>query len=149
MAEILVIRPSTKLVLAGYALVVLILAALAYAVYGIGEKCFSPWHLLALLLFYGPVKSHILTRIVSLTLESDHLTMEAGLFSRSRRTFDLAKIQDVTAKQSFGQRLIGTGDLMIETAGERSAMTMSAIDDPRGVAEAILERSRHRVQRIV
>lgn len=146
-AEKQVIRPSTKLVLAGYVLVFLILFGLAYAAYGIAGQTFAWWHLLALALFYGPVKRHIETRLLSMTLDGDHLTIESGLISRSRRTFDLAKIQDVTANQSIGQRLLGTGDLTLETAGEGSAMTMKGIDDPRKVADAILALSREAMRR--
>jgi uncharacterized membrane protein YdbT with pleckstrin-like domain len=146
MADRIVIRPSTKLVLAGYVLVVLVLLALAIAVYVAGGQYFAVWHLAALALFYFPVKRHVATRLISLTIEGDHLTIESGLVSRSRRTFDLAKIQNVTANQSVGQRLLGTGDLMLETAGERSAMFMKAIDNPRTVADDILARSREAVR---
>jgi uncharacterized membrane protein YdbT with pleckstrin-like domain len=146
MPDKFVIRPSTKLVLAGYVLIVLVLFALAVAVYVAGDQPFAVWHLIALALFYFPVKRHIATRLISLTVEGDHLTIEAGLFSRSRRTFDLAKIQDVSANQSVGQRMLGTGDLMFETAGERSAMSMKGIDNPRKVADDILARSREAVR---
>ena len=150
MAEKQVIRPSTKLVIAGYVLVILILAALAWAVYGLAGQPFAPWHLLAFVLFFWPLKGHLETRLLSMTMEGDHLTIEAGLLSRSRRTFDLAKIQDVTANQSLGQRMLGTGDLTLETAGEGSAMSMRGIDNPRAVADVILARAReavrHRIQ---
>src|SRR5690242_10321388 len=114
-----VVRPSTKLVVASYIGTLLFLGAAAFIAYGYFQKEFSPWHLICMLLLYFPLKSHIATRMLSMTVDQDHLTYESGLLSATRRTVDLAKVQDVTAKQTFGQRLLGTGDLMVETAGER------------------------------
>ena len=55
---------------------------------------------------------------------------------------ELAKVQDVRFDQSFGQRIINTGDLSLETAGESSRIVMRSIDNPKVVAEHILELSR-------
>lgn len=142
MAEKLVVRPSVKLVAAGYVLTAVVLAAAAWLTYSYALKEPRSWHALALLLFVWPLKRHMQTRLQTLTVEGDHLTVETGLLSRSRRTVDLAKVQDVTARQSLGQRILGTGNLTLETAGERSQMVMEGVDDPRGVADHILERSR-------
>ena len=142
MAEHRVIRPSTKLVMAGYVLTALILAALAWLTYSYALKEPNPWHALALLLFLFPMKRHLQTRLLTLTVEGDHLTLESGLISRSRRTVDLAKVQDVTVRQGIGQRILGTGDLTLETAGERSQMVIEGIDSPRSVADLILDRAR-------
>ncbi len=70
------------------------------------------------------------------------LTLETGLFSRTRRTVDMAKIQDVTVQQSFGQRLLGVGDLMLESAGESGAIGIRNLDQPRVIADAIIAGSR-------
>jgi uncharacterized membrane protein YdbT with pleckstrin-like domain len=77
-----------------------------------------------------------------LTLDGDHLTLESGLLSRTRRTLDMAKVQDVTVHQTVAQRLLGVGDLCLETAGESGSLGISGIDDPRGVADEILAASR-------
>ncbi len=55
---------------------------------------------------------------------------------------ELSKVQDVRFDQTLGQRIIGTGDLSVETAGETSRIVMASIDRPREVAEHILELSR-------
>jgi uncharacterized membrane protein YdbT with pleckstrin-like domain len=55
---------------------------------------------------------------------------------------ELVKVQDVRFDQSFGQRIINTGDLSLETAGETSRIVMPSIDRPKEVAEHILELSR-------
>jgi uncharacterized membrane protein YdbT with pleckstrin-like domain len=51
----------------------------------------------------------------------------------------LHKVQDVTVHQTLGQRLLGLGDLTIETAGETSRLTIREISSPREVAERILD----------
>jgi uncharacterized membrane protein YdbT with pleckstrin-like domain len=61
-------------------------------------------------------------RIVTLRFHDDHLTLETGFFSRTRGTVDMAKIQDVTVQQTFGQRIMKVGDLTLESAGESGAM---------------------------
>ena len=42
----------------------------------------------------------------------------------------------------FGQRIIGTGDLSVETAGGSSRIEMDSIDRPKDVAENILNLSK-------
>src|SRR5689334_19144462 len=111
MPEPRVVRPSLKLVVVWYVVVFALLAAAAYGTYAYFEKPFNPWHLIVLVLLVIPITKHLSTRTVSLSIDSDHLTLESGLLSRTRRTMDLAKVQDVTARQSFWERLFGMGDL--------------------------------------
>ena len=142
MAEKRVVRPSLKTTVAWYVLITVVLAAAAYGLYGYLAKDASPWHALALLLYFIPIQKHLATRMFSLTIEGDHLTLQSGLLSSTRRTVDLGKVQDVTARQSLGERMLGLGDVLVETAGERSAMVIEGIDRPREVADLILEKSR-------
>jgi uncharacterized membrane protein YdbT with pleckstrin-like domain len=149
MSDVRVVRPSVKFVVVSYLVVILILAGAAYGVYEYSHQLFNPWHLLALLLLLIPIKKHVATRLVSLTVDTDHVTLESGMLSRSRRTVDLSKIQDVTVKQTLGERMLGMGDLTLESAGERnSMMILRAIDHPRQTADLILARSRelHRIR---
>jgi hypothetical protein len=41
-----------------------------------------------------------------------------GWLSKTTRTLQLSKIQDVRIDQSLGQRLLGVGDMAIEISGE-------------------------------
>jgi uncharacterized membrane protein YdbT with pleckstrin-like domain len=79
-----------------------------------------------------------------ISLGDGRLHYESGLFSRLSRTMELNKIQDVRVDQTFGQRLLGMGDLTIETAGESSRITMTGIDRAREAADYILHLSRGR-----
>ncbi len=90
------------------------------------------------LLFLFPIRMHLKRIAVKLILEGTHLTLQTGLLSKTTRTLDLAKVQDVTVRQSVGQRMLGTGDVSVETAGERSGMTLANFDGPKALADLIL-----------
>ncbi len=151
MSELRVIRPSMKPVVILYVLIILGLGAVAFGVYGYRDAIAPhPSHLLALVVLLIPLRKLVRTRLITLTVDTDHLTMEAGFFSRTRRTIDLTKVQDVTVRQTLGGRILGIGSLPLATAGERSSIVMQAIDRPRATADLIIERSRelmrHRAQ---
>ena len=57
---------------------------------------------------------------------------------------DLSKIQDVRVDQSAGQRMLGIGDLSIESAGNTSQIVMLSVDRPQEAADRILELARER-----
>ena len=57
-------------------------------------------------------------------------------------SFRLREAKDVRFDQTLGQRMINTGDLSLETAGESSRIVMTSIDRPREIAEKLLEMSR-------
>lgn len=135
------IRQSVKLVKLSY-VVCLILAA-GIGVYWYVEpmyRDYAKWAFIlpALILLFTVIR-HIQRRLVKLTVLDDRLRYEAGMVSKSTRTIELLKIQDVRVDQSLGQRMIGTGDLSMETAGGGSRITMESIDRPQEVADRILE----------
>jgi uncharacterized membrane protein YdbT with pleckstrin-like domain len=135
------IYPSMKTVWASYAVVViLILVGIwAYFKYVPDQPVWVPAILLILLI--PPIRMHISRRMISMRFHDEHLTVETGFFSRTRRTVDMAKIQDVTVRQSLGQRMLGVGDLRLESAGETSLMSISNVDSPRVIADEILAHS--------
>ncbi len=121
---------------AGIAAAILISAFLwypGYLLYAIAAAV-----ILALILMPRAVR----WRSTRLTIEDGKLRHETGILSKSSRTMELKKVQDVRVDQSFAQRLMGMGDLTVETAGESSRITMAGIDRPRRVADKILEIAR-------
>jgi uncharacterized membrane protein YdbT with pleckstrin-like domain len=138
----MVVRPSIKLLTVKYVLAILIAGggALAYNWYVPGQPSW-PSALLALLLFW-PLKHHVRRQLTKITLEGGKLRYQSGLMSKSTRIMELHKVQDVRVDQTIGQRIIGTGDLSIETAGETSRLTIAGIDRPNEVAEHILAAAR-------
>lgn len=136
MPEVL-IRPTLKFIKLGYAAVLLLVAVAAW--FGLSyQDPSAPWipAVVALLLFW-PITRNIRRQSTKLVISGDKLRYEAGFLSKSTRTISLAKVQDVSVHQTLGQRMTGTGDLSIETAGESSRLTVRSIDDPQKVADEI------------
>ena len=147
MAQDRVVRPSMKGVWAAYLFALILIGAAVWFYYTyLYDK--PRWFLAIPLVFlYPALKKHIRQRAVKLTIQGDHLELDSGLLSKARRTLDMAKVQDVTVRQTMGQRMIGIGDLVLETAGDRSgSLTILGIDRPRAIADEILESS-HRAAR--
>jgi membrane protein YdbS with pleckstrin-like domain len=124
----------------GLAIVVILAGIWAYFQYEPDWPAWVPAILLIVLV--PPVRMHSRRRLVTLRLHDDHLTIETGFFSRTRRTVDMAKIQDVTVSQTLGQRLLGVGNLMLESAGESGRIAIANLDSPRAIADVIIESSR-------
>ena len=146
--EELVIRPSMKFIKLGY-LVVFALIVAAFIAQNQLKDSLSPelpsWlmpAILALLLLW-PISRHFRQRFTKMTMIGDKLRYETGMLSKSTRTIQLSKVQDVTVKQSVGQRITGVGDLSIETAGETSRLTFENIDRPQEIADRIIDASHH------
>jgi len=136
------IHPSMKTVWAAYLLAIVIALAAMWAISQYAQDPPNWLYLVPLIVLLPPLNMHLRRRTVTLRFHDDHLTLEAGFFSRTRRTVDMAKIQDVTVKQSFGQRLMGVGDLMLESAGESGAMGIKNLDSPREIADIIINTSK-------
>lgn len=141
MADILV-RPTMKFVKAGYFATAFIVVAGAAAWY---MTAAHPLWVPAFfdLLFLWPVSRHIRRRMSKVTITADKLRYEYGLLSKTTRTIQLPKIQDVRVDQSFAQRLFRVGSIAIETAGEASRLTVDDIDLPQAIADEIMARSQH------
>lgn len=137
--EELIVRPSMKTVWVGYVVAGIIFAGCGWAYYQYLSD--RPAWLIAipLIVFLPPLRVHIRRRLVSMRLFDGHLTVESGFFTRTRRTVDVAKIQDVTLSRTLGQRLLGVGDLRLESAGESGSMAMGNVDHPQKIADLILE----------
>lgn len=135
-----IIRPSLKLVRVGYLAVGLLVAALYIA--GLRSNWFDDWPwwspALGLLLAVWPLKRHIASRFDRLVVAGDRLRLESGVLRRTSRMMQLSKVQDVRVEQTLWQRLLGTGDLYVETAGESGQLFLANVDDPHEVSAFIL-----------
>ncbi len=77
------------------------------------------------------------------SITGDKLRYDLGLLSKTTRNIQLSKVQDVRVDQSLGQRMLGVGDISIETSGEASRLTLRNIDDPHAVADEIIASQEH------
>jgi uncharacterized membrane protein YdbT with pleckstrin-like domain len=138
----IVVRPSMKFIKAGYAVTILVVAIAI----GFHYRHWSPpqprWLPLAwTALLVWPAKRHLQRQSIKLTISGEKLHYETGLASRSVRIIQLPKVQDVRVVQSFGQRMLGVGDIAIETAGESSRLVVQNLDRPEQLAEHITDAS--------
>jgi uncharacterized membrane protein YdbT with pleckstrin-like domain len=137
----IVVHPTLKFVHAGYvtALALIITGFVLQREFWATAPWWSPLVLCVFLLW--AVTRHIKRLSMKLTVSSDKLRFETGILSKSTRTIQLGKVQDVRVDQSLKQRLVGVGTLSIETAGEASRVAIHDIDGPQPLADEIMRRA--------
>ena len=138
-----IIRPSMKQIKLWYAVAVLVVvAALVVQAKYLTPKEQPPWlPFVALVFLLIPIRRHIRRQSMKVTITGDKLRYEAGLLSKTTRNIQLSKVQDVRVDQSLGQRMMGVGDISIETSGESSRLEVDYIDQPQAVADEIIAAS--------
>jgi len=80
-------------------------------------------------------------------LTTDRLIDRQGVLAKHVREIPLERINDLSITQSFFERIIGAGDVMVESAGERGQEPFADLPKPQHVQNAIyaeMERSQTR-----
>ncbi len=134
------VRPSLRLVRPLYYCGFILLAVLFGWINNKAPEDRQYWVLVvpALVLLWA-VRAHAKQHFHLLTVGGGKLRYETGMLSKTTRTMDLTKIQDVRVQQTLWQRMLGIGNIAVETAGETGGLTMANIDQPQTVADYILE----------
>jgi uncharacterized membrane protein YdbT with pleckstrin-like domain len=65
--------------------------------------------------------------------------MREGVFSREGRDIPLNRVNDVSFQHTFFQRLLGTGVLTIESAGERGQVVLENIPHVERIQSQLYE----------
>ncbi|HTP32535.1 MAG TPA: PH domain-containing protein [Candidatus Acidoferrales bacterium] len=137
------IRPTAKFIMVRLIAtgVVFVAIEIVWAVYwrDIQELRVLPW--IAPLVFVPVLLRALRRQFTTVTIAGDRLRYESGFFSKSTRTIQLPKVQDVRVDQRLGQRMFGVGNLSIETAGEASRLTIADVDNPQALADTILDHT--------
>jgi|SRR5450432_2531045 uncharacterized membrane protein YdbT with pleckstrin-like domain len=137
----LVVRPTLKFIHAAYAAEAVLIGA-GFIVQHEAIQEGPAWAPLLLgVLVIWTIARHIRRLATKVTVSMDKLRYEVGMLSKSTRTIQLGKIQDVRVDQSLAQRILGVGTLAIETAGESSRLAIADIDRPQATADEIMRRS--------
>lgn len=87
---------------------------------------------LLLLLFW-----YIKNKATSLTVTENELLYEQGILSKERLSVSLRHIRSVQVNQSFLNRILGVGEVIIATAGDEPEFSVGELPDPHEVREAI------------
>jgi uncharacterized membrane protein YdbT with pleckstrin-like domain len=139
----LTIRPTAKFIIVRLVVTGLIFLAIEILYFTLWRDVgwLSPLPWVAPLLFLPVLWRALHRQFSTITITGDRLRYELGIISKSTRTIQLSKVQDVRVDQKLGQRLFGVGNLSIETAGEASRLTIVDVDNPQALADAILDHS--------
>jgi uncharacterized membrane protein YdbT with pleckstrin-like domain len=76
-------------------------------------------------------------RTTDFVLTNDRLVTRRGIFSRDSREIPLDRVMDLSCHQSLFERVIGAGDLMIESGGERGQEVFSDFGNPFELQNAV------------
>ena len=131
----MVIRPTMKFITAGYAVVIVLLVVVAGITVARDLHLWVPFA--SSLLLVWPLKYHLRALFTKISIIDDKLRHETGFLGKTTRSILISRIQNITVRQSAGQRIFRVGDLSIETAGETSSLTIKNIDNPQKVADHI------------
>jgi uncharacterized membrane protein YdbT with pleckstrin-like domain len=150
--EEFVVRPSIKLLKTAYVVAGLTLLCLGAAkamdalpFAGYWWVCFIP----PVLYLLWIVSRHIGLLLTRLVVNGERVRFESGLLSKQMHAIDVSKVHDVRVEQTVKQRVIGVGDLSVETAAHSSRIYIPGIDNPQQVADRILQLSRKALQQRV
>ena len=138
----LIIRPTAKFLKAGAIAAALVFLALEILYLAEWESSHPHWlMILPPLVLLWPAARWLRRQAIRAVVTGDRLRYETGFASKSTRTIQLSKVQDVRVEQQVTQRIFNVGDLSIETAGEASRLTLASVDDPHKLADEIMNRS--------
>ena len=66
----------------------------------------------------------------SFVVTTDRLITRTGVLAKQGREIPLERVNDIACQQSIFERMIGAGDLLIESGGERGQQTISDVPKP-------------------
>ena len=78
-------------------------------------------------------------RTTTYELTNRRLRLRRGIVSRTGRDFPLVRISDVSFSSGPVDRLLGTGRLIIESAGEHGQLVLNEIPDVRKVQATLFQ----------
>jgi membrane protein YdbS with pleckstrin-like domain len=94
--------------------------------------------IVGLLLFAGPAFSHLRRQRYAYTLTNYKLEIQEGILATTTRNIRLSKIQDVTVQWSLLKRMVGVGNIVIDTAAEAGRLYIANIPNPKRYADILL-----------
>ena len=87
--------------------------------------------------FVMPLYWYLLSKSERLTISNGRITYAYGLLSKNETECDLSRISSVQVKQSLGQRIMGAGDIIVNTAGDVPEIEAIGFANPNEIKKAI------------
>ena len=94
-----------------------------------------------LMFLFLAVPPFVTWQFTHFVLTTDRLITRSGVFAKHSKEIPLERINDIAFSQSFIDRILGAGDLLIESAGERGQGRISNVRNPERVQLMIYEES--------
>jgi uncharacterized membrane protein YdbT with pleckstrin-like domain len=76
-------------------------------------------------------------RSSKLTVTETDILFEQGLLSKDRSEIGFSSVRTVKVKQSFFNRIFGTGTIELYTAGDKAEIVASGMPDPNKIRDLI------------
>jgi len=121
--------------LAAAALSLIVTAGVAYARGNFGIALIA-----AAVFFIRPIVRHIRLKRTVYTLTGAKLEIRTGILSKDAKNIPLRHIDNVEVSETLKERLIGVGDVLIDSAALDTKMVMNNIKNPRKYADIIMEQ---------
>ena len=140
------LHPHAKTMLRPAAILLLVLAAAIAIMIVLPQNMAQIWPvraavgvvalLAAVVWFGGPL---LRWRTTTYEVTTRRLRLREGILTRSGRDFPLNRISDVSFKQSLVDRLLGCGQLIVESPGEQGQLVLTEIPDVQRVQGVLFE----------
>lgn len=149
--SVLLLHPHWKTVLRPILLLILVLVALGALVYyrrHIPPAAFLGSGVLAVIVLTGVAIPVLRWRTTSYELTTRRLRLRRGILSRSGRDFPLIRISDVSFSHGLIDRLLGCGQLIVESAGEHGQLVLTEIPHVEMVQATLFQLVEDEQQRL-
>ena len=143
---VLRLHPHAKTMLRPAAIMLLVLAAAIAIVIVLPQNMAQIWPvraavgvvaLLAAVAWFGV--PFLRWRTTTYEVTTRRLRLREGILTRSGRDFPLNRISDVSFKQGVVDRLLGCGQLIVESPGEQGQLVLREIPDVQRVQSILFE----------
>ncbi|HKQ77905.1 MAG TPA: PH domain-containing protein [Blastocatellia bacterium] len=141
--EIFSVNPTIFEVVPGY-LLAIALSLIATAVVALVDGKFLFAVIAAAIFFIMPILRHIRLKHTVYTLTTAKVEIRTGMLSKSAQSIPLHHIDNVEVSETLKERMIGIGDVLIDSAALDSKMVMNNIRSPRKYADMILYQLRNK-----
>jgi membrane protein YdbS with pleckstrin-like domain len=133
------ITPAFYEVLPSY-LVAIALSLIVTAVVALVDGNFGVSLIAAAIFFMMPIIRHIRLKHTVYTLTTTKLEIRSGIFSKVAQNISLRHIDNVEVSETLKERLIGIGDVLIDSAALDRKMVLNNIKNPRKYADLIMDQ---------
>jgi uncharacterized membrane protein YdbT with pleckstrin-like domain len=150
--SVLLLHPHWKTVLRPILLLILVLAAYGALVYFRGHvpaPAFLGTGVLAVIFVLIGVAIPVLRwQTTTYELTTRRLRLRRGILSRTGRDFPLIRISDVSFTHGLIDRLLGAGQLIVESAGEHGQLVLTEIPHVEMVQATLFQLVEDEQQRL-